>query len=515
MVDPRSWGAVIAILLPRTIEKRYSMDSSYRMLIDGRLVQASGGETSQVINPANGQPFALVPKATVEDLNTAVEAAAKRSQNGPAFIPERGKILVRLASYIREHESELVELETRQYGGPCSRPASSTSPRHLTCSRFYAGIGRGLSGLTLPAGPSASHDGARPLGVLGLITPWNFPLVTAIAKISPALITGNACVVKPASCAPLTVLRLGEFAVEAGVPAGVLNIISGPGSVIGEALVAHPKVAKVNFTGDSDTGKRIMCLASSAVKPVASELGGKNAFIVMGDVDFDGVIEGAVWAAFFNSGQNCGAASRFFVHESVYDEFTERFVAAAAKLPVGDPLDPETMVGPVAYEGHRDSIEGYVERAKQSGARLLLGGERPDTDQTRNGFFVAPTIFADCDPQSELMQEEIFGPVVGLTSFKTPEEAVALTNDTRFGLCASVWTRDVRLGLVMAEQIKTGTVWINQHLAIVHEIPWGGCKESGWSKENSTLALDEYTMHKHIWIDLAGKPHTLWEDRLK
>ncbi len=493
------------------------MDSSYRMLIDGRLVQASGGETSQVVNPANGRPFALVPKATVEDLNTAVEAAAKAQSEWSRLHPgERGKILVRLAGYIREHESELVELETRQYGGPVFKTGQFDIPAASDMLEFYAGIGRGLSGLTLPAGPSARAMTVRePLGVLGLITPWNFPLVTAIAKISPALITGNTCVVKPASCAPLTVLRLGEFAVEAGVPAGVLNIVSGPGSVIGEALVAHPKVAKVNFTGDSDTGKRIMCLASSAVKPVASELGGKNAFIVMGDVDFDGVIEGAIWAAFFNSGQNCGAASRFFVHESIYDEFTERFVAAAATLPVGDPLDPETMVGPVAYEGHRDSIEGYVERAKQSGARLLLGGERPDTDQTRNGFFVAPTIFADCDPQSELMQEEIFGPVVGLTPFKTPDEAIALTNDTRFGLCASVWTRDVRLGLVMADQIKTGTVWINQHLAIVHEIPWGGCKESGWSKENSTLALDEYTMHKHLWIDLAGKPHTLWEDRLK
>ena len=399
-----------------------------------------------------------------------------------------------------------------QYGGPVFKTGKFDIPAASGLLEYYAGIGRGLSGLTLPAGPSARAMTVRePLGVVGLITPWNFPLVTAMAKVGPALITGNACVLKPPSCAPLTVLRLGEFALEAGVPAGVLNIVTGPGSSVGEALVTHPKVAKINFTGDSYTGKRIMALASTAVKPVASELGGKNAFIILADADMDAVIEGAVWAAFFNSGQNCGAASRFFVQEPVYEEFARRFVAAAAKLRVGDPLDPATMVGPVAYAEHRDRIEGFIEEAKRSSARILLGGERPDTPETRDGCFVMPTIFADCDPASELMQEEIFGPVVGLTPFNTPDEAIALTNDTRYGLCASVWTRAVRLGMVMADRLKTGTVWINQHLAIVHEIPWGGCKESGWSKENSTLALEEYTMQKHVWIDLAGAPHTLWE----
>ncbi len=492
------------------------MDHAYSMLIDGELVQPAAGATSQVVNPANGQVFATVPKADVGDLDRAVEAAWSAQPAWRALHPsDRGKVLFRLAAQIRAHHDELVRLETMQYGGPVFKTGSFDIPAAADMLEYYAGIGRGLSGLTLPAGPSARAMTVRePLGVVGLITPWNFPLVTAIAKVAPALITGNTCVLKPASCAPLTVLRLGEFAVEAGVPAGVLNIITGPGSSVGEALVTHPKVAKINFTGDSDTGKRIMGLASAAVKPVASELGGKNAFIVLADADLDAVIEGAVWAAFFNSGQNCGAASRFFVQQPIYDEFAERFVEAAGKLTVGDPLDPATMIGPVAYKGHRDRIEGFVAEAKRSGARLLLGGDRPDTPETRDGCFVAPTIFADCDPKSEFMQEEIFGPVVGLAPFKTADDAVALTNDTRYGLCASVWTRDVRLGLVMAEQIKTGTVWINQHLAIVHEIPWGGCKESGWSKENSTLALDEYTMQKHLWIDLAGKPHTLWEGLL-
>jgi acyl-CoA reductase-like NAD-dependent aldehyde dehydrogenase len=493
------------------------MDHPYSMLIDGKLVRASGGETMEVVCPANGEVIATVPKATTRDLDEAVEAAWSAQPAWAAKHPaERGKQLIELACHIRAHHDELARLETMQYGGPIFKTNKFDIPAAAEHLEYYAGLGRGMSGLTLPTGSSARAMTMRdPLGVVGLITPWNFPLVTCLAKVAPALISGNACVVKPPSCAPLTVLRLGEFAVEAGLPAGLLNIVTGPGSVIGEALVTHPKVAKINFTGDSETGKRIMCLASSAVKPVASELGGKNAFIVLADADLDATIEGAVWGAFFNSGQNCGAASRFFVQESIYDEFAERFVTAASKLTIGDPLNPDTMVGPVAYKGHRDSIERFVEGAKKSGARLLLGGERPSTPETRNGFFVAPTIFADCDPKSEFMQEEVFGPAVGLTPIKTPDEAVALTNDTRYGLCASIWTKDVRLGIVMADRIKTGTVWINQHLAIVSEIPWGGCKESGWSKENSILALDEYTTQKHLWIDLAGTPRTLWEDRIR
>ena len=493
------------------------MDEKYRMLIDGKLVQARSGATMEIVNPADGKVFAAAPKGSPAEVEKAVDAAWN-AQPGWAsmYAGERGKFLFKLAELIRKHHEELWRLETMQYGGPRLKTSNFDIPTAADMLEWMAGIGRGLSGLTLPVGSSARAMTVRePLGVLGLITPWNFPLVTAIAKVSPALITGNTAVLKPPSCAPLTVLRLAEFVVEAGLPPGVLNIVTGPGSSVGEALVSHPKVAKINFTGDSNTGKRIMSLAAAAVKPVASELGGKNAFIVLDDADLDGAVEGAIWGSFFNSGQNCGSCSRLFIQESIYDRFAERFVAAARRLPMGDPLKPETMIGPVAYKAHRDSIERFVEGAKRSKARLLLGGERPNDPETKNGFFVAPTIFGECDPASEFMQEEIFGPVVGLTRFKTPDEAVALTNDTRYGLCASVWTKDVRLGMVMADQIKTGTVWVNQHLAIVFEIPWGGRKESGWSKENSTLALEEYTMQKHVWIDLAGTPQTPWQDLIR
>ncbi len=492
------------------------MSSDYRMLIDGELCAASTGETMDVVNPANGKVIAAAPKGGAAEVERAAEAAYRAAPAWAEVSPtDKAALFFRMAGLLRAQREEWAKLETMQYGGPIFKTFNFDMTFDAQHFEFMAGVARAVTGRTLPVGPQAMSMTIRqPLGVVGLITPWNFPLVTAISKITPALMMGNTAVVKPASCAPLTVLKLGELAVEAGFPPGVLNILSGPGSTVGEAIVNHPHVAKVNFTGDSETGKRILALASAAVKPVACELGGKNAFIVMADADMKAAVEGAIWGGFFNSGQNCGAPSRYLVDEKVYDEFVEKFAAAAKRLRVGDPLNPETMVGPVAYKGHRDNIERFVERAKKSGAKLLAGGERPDTPETKDGYFVAPTIFGDCDPKSELMQEEVFGPVVAVARFKTPGEAVAIANDSRFGLCASIWTKDIRQGLVMTKQLKVGTVWLNQHLSIVFECPWGGCKESGHSKENSIMALDEYSMMKNVWIDLVGTPATPWQGKL-
>jgi acyl-CoA reductase-like NAD-dependent aldehyde dehydrogenase len=492
------------------------MTAEYRMLIDGELCEASTKETMEVLNPANGTVVGYAPKGGAEEVERAAAAAYRAAPAWAEVSPtDKAALFFKMAELLRKKRDEWAKLETMQYGGPIFKTFNFDMTFDSQHFEFMAGVARAMTGKTWMAGPNAMTMTIRqPLGVVGLITPWNFPLVTAISKITPALMMGNTAIVKPASCAPLTVLKLGELAIEAGFPPGVLNILSGPGSTVGEAIVKHPYVAKVNFTGDSETGKRILALASAAVKPVASELGGKNAFIVLPDADMKGTVEGAVWGAFFNSGQNCGASSRYLVHEAVYDEFAEKFVAAAKMLRVGDPLNPETMVGPVAYKGHRDNIERFVARAKQSSAKLLLGGERPNTPETKDGCFVTPTIFGDCDPKSEIMQEEVFGPVVALAKFKTPEEAVAIANDSRFGLCASIWTKDIRQGLVMTKQLKVGTVWINQHLSIVFECPWGGCKESGQSKENSIMALDEYSMMRNVWIDLAGTPATPWQGQL-
>lgn len=492
------------------------MAYDYKVLIDGKLVKPVKGETMEVINPANNTVAAVIPKCGEEDVELAVAAAQRaRAAWKATYIGARSERLVRLAAILRQHEEELVRLETMQYGGPISKTSRFDIPFAPAELEYMAGLGRSMTGHTISADPDARVMTVRePIGVVGLITPWNFPLVTAVSKLAPALICGNTVVLKPPSCAPLTVLKLGEYAVEAGFPAGVINILTGPGSTVGEAIVRHPGIDKINFTGDSFVGKRIMRLASEKVMPVAAELGGKNPMIVLDDANLDGAVEGAAFSAFFNSGQNCGSPSRFYIQEGIYDRFMEKFIAAAGKIIVGDPMNPRTMMGPLAYNACRDNAEKHIAQAKKDGAKILLGGVRPNTPETKDGAFVVPTILEVYDNKIPLMQEEIFAPVVGVMKVRSAEEAVALANDSRYGLCASIWTMDYRKGMLLIDQLKVGTAWINQHLAIVPETPWGGQKESGWTKENSILVLDEYTYQKHMWIHLNETPHTFWKDNL-
>jgi acyl-CoA reductase-like NAD-dependent aldehyde dehydrogenase len=493
------------------------MVKEYKVLINGEWVGASSKEKFEVINPANGQVVGVVPKCNSEDVDKAVGAA---HQAAPAWaaktMAERSKVLLKISQLIMNNQEELAKLETMEQGSPIRKTMNFDVPLCAEQFEYFAGIARALTGETLPVGPwCMSFTVREPLGVVGLITPWNFPALMVVWKLGAALVTGNTCVVKPPSVAPLTTLKLCEIAVEAGVPAGVVNVLTGSGETVGEPLVQHPLVAKIGFTGDTITGKRIVSLASGTVKQVGLELGGKNAFLVMADADVDAAVEGAIFGAFFNTGQVCAAASRLYIHESRYKEFAEKLVAAAKRLRYGDPMNMETVIGPVAYAAHRDKIESYIEGARKAGAKLLMGGKRPSTPETQKGFFVAPTIFGDCTNEMEIMQDEVFGPVVGLSRFSTPEQAVALANDTRYGLCASVWTKDVRAGLVLASQIKAGTVWVNEHLILFCETPWGGCKQSGWGKDLSTMVLDEYTTTKHIYIDLTGAAVKPWYAILK
>ena len=493
------------------------MATRYKAFINGEPTDCSTGETFDVSNPATGDVIAQVSECGPTEVDLAVEAARAA---GPGWASktasERSKVLLKLAQLILANMDELAELETREHGSPLRKTKNFDVPLCAEQFEYFAGVARASVGETLPVGPWAtSYTVREPLGVVGLITPWNFPALMVVWKLGAALVTGNTCIVKPPTVAPLTTLRLAELATEAGAPPGAVNVITGPGGTVGEALVRHPGVAKIGFTGDTETGKRIMAVASESVKPVGLELGGNNAFIIMPDADIDGAAEGASFGAFFNSGQVCAAASRFYVHESVYDEFAEKFVAAASKLRLGDPMDMETVIGPVVYEGHRDKVESYIEQTKKEGATLLLGGDRPDTPETRDGLYVAPTVFGDCTNDMAVMQHEVFGPVVGLCRFSTPDEAVRLANDTVYGLSASVWTKDVRAAMVMASQIDAGTVWINEHLIIFCETPWGGCKQSGWGKDLSTMALDEYTHTKHVYIDLTGEAVKPWYQILK
>ena len=489
----------------------------YKMVIGGEHVNAISGETMAVVNPANGEAMGVAPKGGPADVDLAV-AAALQAASGWAQTPmaARSGLLLRLAQLIRDNMAELAKLETMEQGSPIRKTMNFDIPMCANQLEYFAGVGRAMTGETLPVGPwCMSMTVHEPLGVVGLITPWNFPALMVVWKLGAALITGNVCLVKPPSTAPLTTIRLGELALEAGIPPGVVNILTGPGGSLGEAIVTHPKIAKIGFTGDTSTGKRISALGADSCKMLGLELGGKNPFLIFGDANIDAAVQGAIFGAFFNSGQVCAAASRFYVHESVYEQFTTKFVAAASKLTYGDPMNEATAVGPVAYKAHRDNIESHIERAKKQGAKLLLGGQRPATPDTRNGYFVAPTVFGDCTNDMEIMRKEIFGPVVGIARFRKPEEAINLANDSPYGLSASVWSEDVRGALNLASQIKAGTVWVNEHLIIFCETPWGGCKESGWGKDLSTKALEEYVVTKHIYVDLTGQVDRPWYGLMK
>ncbi len=493
------------------------MAEKYKVLIGGEWVGSASGETSEVVNPANGQVIATVPECGVEEVNAAVSAASAAFPGWACkTVAERSKLLLKLSQLIMANQENLAKLETMEHGSPIRKTMNFDVPLCAEQLEYFAGVARGITGETLPVGPwCMSMTVRQPLGVIGLITPWNFPALMVVWKLGAALAMGNTCIIKPPSITPLTALKLGELAMEAGIPRGVVNVITGPGEIVGEALVSHRGVSKIGFTGDTATGKRIMRVASDTVKQVGLELGGKNAFVVMADAEVDSAVEGAVFGAYFNTGQVCAAASRFYIHESLYDEFSAKFVEASKTLKLGDTMDFATVMGPVAYKGHRDKIEGFVDRAKKSGAKLLFQGERPQEPALKDGYFVAPTIFGECTNDMELMRNEIFGPVVGLARFKSPDEAIALANDTPYGLSASLWTKDTRAGLAMASQIQAGTVWINEHLIIFCETPWGGCKESGWGKDLSTMVLDEYTMTKHIYVDLTGQPAKPWYAILK
>jgi len=496
------------------------METDFRILIDGELAKAESGDSMEVINPANGKAAAIVPRCGQADVERAVAAAEKAAPGWANLATSlRGKYLDKLAQVILNHQKELAEMETTHYGGPIWKTSHVDIPGGAGQLEFIAGVARAATGHTLPVGSTfASMTVREPLGVIGMITPWNFPFATVIAKLAPALVTGNTCVIKPPSVAPLTALKLGELTLEAGLPPGVVNIVTGPGESVGEALVRHPEVAMISFTGDSATGKRIMSLASDKVKKLAMELGGKNAFVMLADASVDDAVGVAVWSSFFNSGQNCGSSSRFFVHDSIYEEFTQKFVAASKLIHCGDPMKPETRMGPLAYRRHWENVLKYIEIAKKEGAELLLGGGHPGTPETKDGYFVEPTIFGNCHNNMKFMREEIFGPVVGIARIKSREQGIRLANDTPYGLCASIWTRDIREGMLGASQLKVGTAWVNQHLAFHSEsvgTPWGGRKESGFGKENSTMVLDEYVTIKNIWIDLDEKPGTPWQDALR
>jgi len=474
-----------------------------QLFINGKFADSATGKSFSVVNPATEQPIEQVAEGDARDIDAAVTGARKALEGkwasmGPG---DRARLMFKAADLMESKLDEFVQLETSNTGKTLIESKIELS-LSLEVLRYYAGWATKATGETIPSRPNTFLFTLRePVGVVGAITPWNFPLLLSMWKYGPALATGCAVVHKPASLTPLTALKVAEVVAAAGFPEGVFNVVPGPGGSVGSALVTHPGVDKIAFTGDTSTGKQIMKLCADGLKKVSLELGGKSPNIVFADADLDAASRGALNAIFYNKGEVCAAGSRLLVEEPVKEEFLAKVADRAKKTTVGDPLDKNTRMGPVISKGQLDKVIEYVESGKKDGARLVSGGDRPANLQ--KGYFVNPTIFSDVKNSMRIAREEIFGPVLSVLSFKDQADAVAQANDSLYGLAAAVWTKDVKKAHQVARAVKAGTVWINTYNLYDVALPFGGYKQSGFGRELGKEALDQYTQTKSVWMDLS------------
>ena len=484
-----------------------------KMYVGGKWVDSESGETYDVINPATERVLGSVPKGSRHDIRAAIEAArisfdsGTWSSSSPA---ERSKALWKLADLVEKNAGHLAEVESRNVGKTIKYSRDSDLPFVIDNLRFFAGCARMLEGKSTAEYSSSGTSITRrePLGVVGAIVPWNYPLLIGMWKIAPALAAGNTLVIKPASLTPLSMLEFAKLVEASGIPAGVFNVVTGPGETVGAELAMSKKVDMIALTGDTATGRKIMQMASSNVKRVHLELGGKAPLVVLPDADVEMVAQGAVVGGFWNTGRDCTAVTRVIAHERIYEKVLDRMSEKARRFKVGDPLEEATDMGPLVSAKQRERVEGFIREGEEEGAKLAAGGRRPSG--LKRGFFLEPTILRDAAQDMKVCREEIFGPVICVYDYSSLDKAIEEANDVEYGLAASVYGRDVASCVKVANELNFGTVWINEHGLLVSEMPHGGFKQSGFGKDLSMYSFEEYTRVKHVYLDLTGKAMRPW-----
>ena len=474
-----------------------------KLAIGGRFVEPLDGSTFEVFNPHDGSKLADVAEARPADVDLAVAAAAEAFPGwSAAAASERGRLLLRLADAVEADADELARLESLDTGHPIRDTTRLDVPRTAATFRYFGGMADKVQGDVIPVEPGFLNYLLRqPVGVVGHIVPWNFPLMFTSWKMAPALAAGNTVVFKPAELTPLTSLRIAELATEVGFPAGVINVIPGIGAVAGAYLASHPGVQKISFTGSTAVGRSIVAASAGNLKRVQLELGGKGANIVYEDADLDAAVNGSAFAIFHNQGQACIAGSRLILHRSIADTFTERFVRLAGSIRLGDPLDPATEMGPLTSPEHRDRVLGYVKIALDEGGEILTGGQVPEDPSLARGCYVEPTVVR-ASVNDRVSREEVFGPFVTITTFDEPDEAIEIANATEYGLGAGLWTRDISRAHTAAAAIVSGMVWINCYKRVNPASPFGGVRSSGYGREMGFEAMHGYTEPKSVWVNV-------------